>query len=101
MIGKLKIADALRIIAIALVVSMFSFADASAQSGPIKVGVGLAQSGAGAPAGKMILAALEMWRDDVNAKGGLLGRPIELISYDDQSTPAHVPAIYTKLITVD
>jgi branched-chain amino acid transport system substrate-binding protein len=34
-----------------------------------------------------------MWRDDVNAKGGLLGRPVELVIYDDQSTPANVPGI--------
>ena len=49
----------------------------------------------------MLMAALEMWRDDVNAKGGLLGRPVELVYYDDQSSPANVPGIYTKLITVD
>ena len=42
-------------------------------------------------AGKMIRTALEIWRDDVNAKGGLLGRPVELVIYDDQSTPANVP----------
>ena len=46
-------------------------------------------------------SAIEIWRDDVNAKGGLLGRPVELIYYDDQSNPANVPGIYTKLITVD
>ena len=75
---------------------------AQAQTGnPIKVGISLALTGAGAPAGKMILAAIEIWRDDVNAKGGLLGRPVELIVYDDQSKPSNVPGIYTKLITVD
>ena len=75
---------------------------APAQSGnPIKVGAGLALTGGGAPAGKMLLAAIEIWRDDVNAKGGLLGRPVEVVSYDDQSTPSNVPGIYTKLITVD
>jgi branched-chain amino acid transport system substrate-binding protein len=42
-----------------------------------------------------------IWRDDINAKGGLLGRPIEIIVYDDQSNPANVPNLYTKLITVD
>src|SRR5262249_52421329 len=51
--------------------------------------------------GKQILMALELWRDDVNAKGGLLGRPVELVYYDDQSSPSNVPALYTKLITVD
>src|SRR5918995_7465975 len=49
----------------------------------------------------MLQAAIELWREDVNAKGGLLGRPVEFISYDDQSTPSNVPGIYTKLITVD
>ena len=61
----------------------------------------LALTGAGAAPSKVINTALDIWRDDVNAKGGLLGRPVELVIYDDQSTPANVPSIYTKLITVD
>src|SRR5499433_4428125 len=68
---------------------------------PIKVGFSMALTGAVAPNGKQNLLALEMWRDDVNAKGGLLGRPVELVYYDDQSNPANVPGIYTKLLTVD
>jgi branched-chain amino acid transport system substrate-binding protein len=68
---------------------------------PIKVGMSLALTGGGAPAGKMLQAAIEIWRDDVNAKGGLLGRPVEIIVYDDQSNPANVPYLYTKIITVD
>ena len=94
--------NALRVIVAALIVGLLSFSGASAQSGsPIKVGAGLALTGGSAPAGKMLQAAIELWRDDVNAKGGLLGRPVEFISYDDQSTPSNVPGIYTKLITVD
>ena len=38
---------------------------------------------------------------DVNARGGLLGRPVELVFYDDQSNPALVPGIYSKLLDVD
>jgi branched-chain amino acid transport system substrate-binding protein len=68
---------------------------------PIKVGFSMALTGGVAPAGKQVLAALQIWRDDVNAKGGLLGRPVELVFYDDQSNPANVPGIYTKLIDVD
>jgi branched-chain amino acid transport system substrate-binding protein len=68
---------------------------------PMKVGVGLSLTGGVAANGKQILMALELWRDDVNAKGGLLGRPLELVYYDDQSNPSNVPALYTKLITVD
>ena len=51
--------------------------------------------------GKQLLIALQLWRDDVNAKGGLLGRPVELVYYDDQSNPSNVPGIYNKLINVD
>jgi len=68
---------------------------------PIKVGFSMALTGGVAPIGKQVLAALQIWRDDVNAKGGLLGRPIQLVYYDDQSSPSNVPPIYTKLIEVD
>jgi branched-chain amino acid transport system substrate-binding protein len=102
MFGTWKIAGALRALAAIAVMALISVSGALAQSGnPIKVGAGLALTGGSAPAGKMLQAALEIWRDDVNAKGGLLGRPVEFISYDDQSTPSNVPGIYTKLITVD
>jgi branched-chain amino acid transport system substrate-binding protein len=70
-------------------------------SEPIKVGFSMALTGGVAQNGKQLLIALQLWRDDVNAKGGLLGRPVELIYYDDQSNPTNVPGIYTKLITVD
>ncbi len=68
---------------------------------PIKVGFSMALTGGVAAIGKQVLVALQIWRDDVNAKGGLLGRPVELVYYDDQSNPANVPPIYTKLIEVD
>ena len=68
---------------------------------PIKVGFSIALTGAVSPNGKQILLALQIWRDDVNAKGGLLGRPVELVYYDDQSSPPNVPGIYAKLTDVD
>jgi branched-chain amino acid transport system substrate-binding protein len=68
---------------------------------PIRVGCSMALTGGVASIGKQVLVALQIWRDDVNAKGGLLGRPIELVYYDDQSNPSNVPPIYTKLIDVD
>jgi branched-chain amino acid transport system substrate-binding protein len=68
---------------------------------PIKVGFSMAMTGGVAQNGKQLLLALQLWRDDVNAKGGLLGRPVELVYYDDQSNPSNVPGIYTKLISVD
>jgi branched-chain amino acid transport system substrate-binding protein len=68
---------------------------------PIKVGFSMALTGGVAQNGKQLIIALELWRDDVNAHGGLLGRPVELVYYDDQSNPGNVPGIYTKLISVD
>jgi len=73
-----------------------------AQSGePIKIGFGMALTGPLAANGKSSLLAMKIWEEDVNAKGGLLGRPVKLIYYDDQSNPSVVPSIYTKLLDVD
>jgi branched-chain amino acid transport system substrate-binding protein len=74
---------------------------AVAQAQPIKVGIGIAQTGPLGGGGKAALLGLQMWVDDVNAKGGLLGRKLQLIAYDDQSNPAVTPGIYTKLLDVD
>jgi branched-chain amino acid transport system substrate-binding protein len=68
---------------------------------PIKIGFSMALTGGVAANGKQVLMAMEIWRDHVNAKGGLLGRPVELVYYDDQSNPGNVPGIYTKLLDVD
>src|ERR1700690_4303240 len=89
---------ALAVLASLLVVS----APASAQSGePIKIGFSMALTGGLAPNGKSALLAEKIWEEDINAKGGLLGRPVKLIYYDDQTQPATVPGIYTKLLDVD
>src|SRR3974377_934332 len=85
----------------AVMLALASIAPPARAADPIKFGFSMALTGAVAPNGKMLLQALEIWRDDVNAKGGLLGRPVELIYYDDQSNPSNVPGIYTKLLTVD
>jgi branched-chain amino acid transport system substrate-binding protein len=68
---------------------------------PIKIGFGMALTGGLSANGKPALLALQIWMDDVNKKGGLLGRPVELVYYDDQTNPATVPGIYTKLLDVD
>ena len=75
--------------------------NAAKAADPIRIGLSVALTGGVAPIGKQVLTALQIWRDDVNAKGGLLGRPVELVVYDDQSNPANVPPLYTKLIDVD
>src|SRR5450755_4463016 len=79
---------------------LFSMAPATAAD-PIKIGFGMALTGPLAPNGKMSLVAMQVWEDDINAKGGLLGRPVKLIYYDDQSSPAQIPSIYAKLLDID
>src|SRR5262245_18014475 len=74
---------------------------ALAQQAPIRIGLGMALTGGLAANGKAALLAMEIWRYDVNKTGGLLGRPVELVYYDDQTKPATVPGIYTKLLDVD
>jgi branched-chain amino acid transport system substrate-binding protein len=75
---------------------------AAAQAGePIKIGYSVALTGGLAPNGKSALLAQKIWEEDTNAKGGLLGRPVKLIYYDDQTNPAAVPGVYTKLLDVD
>ena len=73
---------------------------AYAQSKPIRVGASVSLTGP-LSSTKNLLVGYELWRDDVNAAGGLLGRKVELVTYDDQSLPSTVPGIYSKLIDVD
>jgi len=68
---------------------------------PIKIGFGMGLTGGLASAGKAALLGMKIWEEEINAKGGLLGRPVKLIYYDDQSSPATVPGIFTKLLDID
>src|SRR5256885_17079561 len=68
---------------------------------PIKIGFGMSLTGPNAGAGKTFLLGREIWKDEVNARGGLLNRPVEFVYYDDQSNPSLVPGIYSKLLNVD
>ena len=73
----------------------------AAAAEPIKIGFSLGLTGGNAPNGNQLLLAMELWRDNINKRGGLLGRPVEFVYYDDQTMPPNEPAIYTKLIEVD
>jgi branched-chain amino acid transport system substrate-binding protein len=88
---------------VALAACAMVFAGAAwAQSGePIKIGFSMALTGGLAPNGKSALLAQKIWEEEINGKGGLLGRPVKLIYYDDKSSPAEVPSIYTKLLDID
>src|SRR6476661_497165 len=93
----------LKLLAFAAIGAMaLTAAPANAQSQePIKIGFGMALTGPLAGFGKQALLGMKIWEEETNAKGGLLGRPVKLIYYDDQSTPSTVPGIYTKLLDVD
>ncbi|MGP0093188.1 MAG: amino acid ABC transporter substrate-binding protein [Xanthobacteraceae bacterium] len=81
---------------------ILSPAPGSAESGdPIKIGYAISLTGPLAPNGKSAALAQKIWEDDTNARGGLLGRAVKLIVYDDQSNPATIPGIYTKLLDAD
>jgi branched-chain amino acid transport system substrate-binding protein len=73
----------------------------AAEPGPIRIGFGEAQTGSLAAIGKSGILAMQIWAEKVNSAGGLLGRPVKLITYDTQSNPANVPGIYVKLLDVD
>src|SRR5262249_48094540 len=91
-----------RIAISALAVGAFIPTSAAAQTGePLKIGYSMALTGGLGSNGRSALLAQKIWEEDTNAKGGLLGRPVKLIYYDDQTNPATVPGIYAKLLDVD
>jgi branched-chain amino acid transport system substrate-binding protein len=77
-----------------------TLAPARGQS-PIVVGASISQTGRLAVTATYVLQAYELWVDDVNARGGLLGRPLTLKVYDDKSDPGTGAKLYEKLIVDD
>jgi branched-chain amino acid transport system substrate-binding protein len=88
-------------LSVAAALALATAGGTSLAQAPIKVGMSMPQTGSLGAGGKAALVALQMWVEDVNAKGGLLGRKVDFIVYDDQTNPALTPAIYTKLLDVD
>ena len=82
-------------------VAMLSGNAAAQDKQPIKIGFSMALTGPLAANGKQTLLGMKIWEEETNAKGGVLGRPVKLVFYDDQSNPSTVPGIYTKLLDVD
>jgi branched-chain amino acid transport system substrate-binding protein len=89
-------------IALAIAMALTLVGPAWSQSGPpIKIGYSMSQTGGLAPNGKSALLAQQIWEEETNARGGMLGRPVKLIYYDDKSSPSEIPAICTKLLDID
>ena len=87
--------------AVAAASAMFVASGHAQTKQPIKIGFSMAQTGPLGPNGQQALLGMKIWEEETNAKGGLLGRPVKLVYYDDQSNPSTVPGIYTKLLDVD
>lgn len=87
--------------AAAALAAVAGLAVAPAQAQDIRIGFSMAMTGGLGPNGKSALLAQKIWEEDINKKGGLLGRPVKLVYYDDQTNPSTVPGIYSKLLDVD
>jgi len=84
-----------------LAVALLAGVASARAADPITIGFGMALTGGIAANGRAALIAMKLWEEDINKAGGLLGRPVKLVYYDDQSTPPNVPGLYTKLLDVD
>ncbi|MBV8133889.1 MAG: ABC transporter substrate-binding protein, partial [Alphaproteobacteria bacterium] len=78
----------------AIVIATLVTAQAETPSGvPITIGFSMPLTGGLAVNGTSGLLAMQIWAEDTNKKGGLLGRPVKLVYYDDQTNPSLVPGI--------
>ena len=88
--------------AVAVILTASDGTQAETPSGaPVTIGFSMPLTGGLAVNGTSGLLAMQIWAEDTNKKGGLLGRPVKLVHYDDQTNPSLVPGIYTKLLDVD
>ena len=100
--GRVACGPIAAIAAVIMMLAVSATAPAAEPTGkPIVIGFSMALTGGLAVNGTSALLAMQIWADDTNKKGGLLGRPVKLDFYDDQSNPSLVPGIYTKLLDVD
>src|SRR5205809_7339236 len=91
---------ALAALAVALALAVGGVVPATAQA-PIRIGASLSLTGTYAKLGKNQHEGYQICEKELNAKGGLLGRKVEMVVYDDQSMPATAVRLYEKLITED
>lgn len=86
---------------IAALLLLAAMAGARADHAPVRVGVTIAVTGQYAVPGQAALEGILLWVHDVNQRGGLLGRRVELVHYDDRSDPQTSERLYERLITDD
>jgi branched-chain amino acid transport system substrate-binding protein len=86
---------------LAAVSSAAEEAETSVAKPPIKVGVTVSLTGQYDGFGREQFQGMRMWVDDINIRGGLIGRRVELVHYDDKSDPATSAELYERLIGID
>jgi branched-chain amino acid transport system substrate-binding protein len=86
--------------AVLAALALLAFSSAHAQQ-PVRIGSTLALTGPLASAGNIQKVAIEVFVDDLNSRGGLLGRKVEWVLKDDQSRPDLARTLYEQLATVD
>jgi len=96
-----RLLRAATVLAAALFLPVAFWPQAAVSVEPIKVGVTVSLSGRLAAPGSEQLQGIQMWAHDLNARGALLGRPVEIVYYDDKSDPETSEALYGRLINED
>jgi branched-chain amino acid transport system substrate-binding protein len=86
---------------VVFLVSLFVMSGFAQENNPIVLGGTLPLTGVYAETGKWVQKGYQAWADDINAAGGLLGRPVKVVTYDDTSSVATAVTLLEKLITVD
>ncbi|HEY2556262.1 MAG TPA: amino acid ABC transporter substrate-binding protein [Diaminobutyricibacter sp.] len=74
---------------------------APSSTSPLKIGISLSLTGDFSDSGKAAERGYELWADQANKAGGVLGRKVQLTIHDDASSPDQVVSNYTNLITQD
>lgn len=88
-------------------VLLFAFSTSSAfgqtakPAAPIRIGGSISLTGSWAETGKWVKEGYDLWLEEINKKGGLLGRPVEMIVYDNESDTDKAVTYYERAITVD
>ena len=91
-----------KVFAVAVLVALaWAAAPGAEAQPPIRIGVSLSQTGGVAALGQNLLRGYQLCVQHVNDKGGVLGRKLELVLYDNGSDPAAAVRLYEKLITQD
>jgi branched-chain amino acid transport system substrate-binding protein len=90
-----------RFVAAGMAAAILAASVPATAQGPIRIGASLSLTGTYAEPGRFQSEGYKLCEKDLNAKGGLLGRKVEMVVYDDQSMPATGVRLYEKLITAD